>query len=114
MRFAVFISLAAIAAAQPASAPEVKPGQPVDLQVLSRTVRTVNGSTQRGEAVKAQVEKLLADSASLIAAGRSGEARHRLVNALTLLNGKAWDQKEEFVWSLALRPDKVVADSSLP
>jgi len=31
-----------------------------------------------------------------------------------LLKGDAWDAKQEYQWSLALRPDAVIADSSLP
>jgi len=97
-----------------AQAPEARPGQQLDLQTLGRTVRAKQSSTQLTAAAKAAVEKLLADSASLQAAGRTGEARRLLANALTLLGARKWDQKEEFVWSLALRPDKVVADSLLP
>ena len=97
-----------------AQAPEARPGQQLDLQTLGRTVRAKQSSTQLTAAAKAAVEKLLADSASLQAAGRTGEARRLLANALTLLGDRKWDQKEEFVWSLALRPDKVVADSLLP
>ena len=97
-----------------AQAPEARPGQQLDLQTLGRTVRAKQSSTQLTAAAKAAVEKLLADSASLQAAGRTGEACRLLANALTLLGDRKWDQKEEFVWSLALRPDKVVADSLLP
>jgi len=97
-----------------AQAPEARPGQQLDLQTLGRAVRAKQSSTQLTAAAKAAVEKLLADSASLQAAGRTGEARRLLANALTLLGDRKWDQKEEFVWSLALRPDKVVADSLLP
>ena len=103
----VVVALAAgIAAAQTPNTPELRPGQQVDLQVLARTVRAMPNS--------AQAEKLIAESATLQAAGRTGEARHRLVNAWAMLSGRGWDQKEEFVWSLALRPDRIVADSSLP
>src|SRR6266699_3353591 len=103
----VVVALAAgIAAAQTQNTPEMRPGQQVDLQVLARTVRTMPAAPQ--------AEKLIAESATLQAAGRTGEARHRLINAWALLSGRAWDQKEEFVWSLALRPDRIVADSSLP
>ena len=58
-----------------------------------------------------EVDKLISESAAGIP---RGEARRKLANAWVLLKGGTWDQKQEYQWSLALRPDAVVADSSLP
>src|SRR5438105_1680621 len=106
MRIAALICLtAALASAQPQGIPDMRPGQQIDLQLLARAVRTMQSTAK--DTVKAPAEKLLTESASLQAAGRTGEARRRLVNARALLSGRSWDQKEEFVWSLALRPGKI-------
>ncbi len=56
----------------------------------------------------------MADSTALQAAGRRGEACRPLAHATTLLNGRTWDAREEFAWSLALRTEKILADSSIP
>ena len=101
------MSLTVLACAQ---TQEITAGQPIDLQALSRAVR----AKQAPDAVKPAVDKLLTEAGPLQAAGRTGEARHRLANAWALVNGRAWDQKEEFLWSLTLRTDKIVADSALP
>lgn len=115
MRFLGYILIVLLAAAEAvAQRPEARPGQPIEAQALAREVRALQGSSQLSGTAKDSVDKLLADSVPLLSAGRSGEARRLLANALTLLGGRKWDRKEEFVWSLALRPDKVVADSSLP
>jgi dienelactone hydrolase len=73
-------------------------------------VRTLR-RTATAEALTAQADKLIADSGSGIP---RGEARRKLANAWVLLKGGSWDSKQEYQWSLALRPDAVVVDSSLP
>jgi poly(3-hydroxybutyrate) depolymerase len=85
-------------------APERQP----DYQALSSAVRTLR-RTATGDTAPA--DKLIAESTSGIP---RGESRRKLANALVLLQGGAWDMKQEYQWSLALRPDAVVADSSLP
>jgi len=104
---AVGVAATVLAAQTPAGiAPERQP----DYQALSSAVRTLR-RTATGEALTSQADKLIADSASGIP---RGEARRKLANAWVLLQGKSWDAKQEYQWSLALRPDAVVADSSLP
>src|SRR5690349_1627531 len=94
--------------AQPA-APAIAPERQPDFQALSAAVRTLRRSSSGDMA--AQVDRLVVESGS----GPSrGEARRKLANAWVLLSGGSWDNRQEYQWSLALRPDTVVADSSLP
>jgi poly(3-hydroxybutyrate) depolymerase len=90
-------------------APGIAPERQPDFQALSTAVRTLRRNAT-DVALTAQVDKLVADSAGVA----RGEARRKLANAWVLLQGEAWDQRREYQWSLALRPDAVVADSSLP
>ena len=105
IRTVLFISLAVGLQGQ-----SLTPTQQPELQALSTAVRNARRSTTAAEAVKAQVDKLIADAG----ASPAGEARRRMANALALLNGQTWDQSQEFAWSLALRPSRVVNDSSAP
>jgi poly(3-hydroxybutyrate) depolymerase len=86
-----------------APAPEIDPAAQPDLQAFSTTVRTLRRTSAASDEVKARADKLLAEG-----------GRRALANAYLLLNGKPWDEKQEFAWSLSLRPNAVVADSSLP
>ena len=86
--------------------PGISPDRQPDYQALSNAVRTL-----RRAGGNSDVDKLISESAAGIP---RGEARRKLANAWVLLKGGAWDQKQEYQWSLALRPDAVVADSSLP
>jgi len=90
-------------------APSLAPERQPDYQTLSGAVRALR-RTATGDGA-AQADKLIAASGSGIA---RGEARRKLANAWVLLKGGTWDAKQEYQWSLALRPDAVVADSSLP
>jgi len=89
-----------------AQTPGISPERQPDYQALSAAVRTL-----RRAGGSPEVDKLISESAAGIS---RGEARRKLANAWVLLKGGAWDQKQEYQWSLALRPDAVVADSSLP
>jgi dienelactone hydrolase len=89
-----------------AQTPGISPERQPDYQALSAAVRTL-----RRAGGSPEVDKLISESTAGIP---RGEARRKLANAWVLLKGGAWDQKQEYQWSLALRPDAVVADSSLP
>lgn len=99
---AALVSAVLLSAQTPGISPERQP----DYQALSAAVRTL-----RRAGGSPEVDKLISESAAGIS---RGEARRKLANAWVLLKGGAWDQKQEYQWSLALRPDAVVADSSLP
>ena len=86
--------------------PGISPDRQPDYQALSAAVRTLRRAGGNPE-----VDKLISESAAGIP---RGEARRKLANAWVMLKGGTWDQKQEYQWSLALRPDTVVADSSLP
>jgi poly(3-hydroxybutyrate) depolymerase len=99
---------AAVLGAQP-TAPGISPERQPDYQALSGAVRTLRRSAAPD--VATQVDKLVSEAGPSVA---RGEARRKLANAWALLKGESWDKKAEFQWSLALRPDAVVADSTLP
>jgi poly(3-hydroxybutyrate) depolymerase len=105
---AACVAAAVLGAQTPAAG--ITPARQPDYQALSSAVRTLR-RTATGEALTTQVDKLIADSGSGVP---RGEARRKLANAWVLLKGGTWDAKQEYQWSLALRPDAVVADSSLP
>ena len=88
--------------------------QTLDNTALGRGARALQASSTAAAEAKAAAAKLIGESTPLQNGGQSGEARRRLANAYTLLNGKAWDAREEFFWSLRIRADKVVADSGSP
>ncbi|HWB86640.1 MAG TPA: prolyl oligopeptidase family serine peptidase [Bryobacteraceae bacterium] len=109
------IILSLTAWALPAQTPgAASVGPQAGLQALFQAVRSLRRTAQPSDDVKAQVDKLLSRSAPDQRAGRTGEARRLMAQALTLLRGGTWDARQEFLWSLALRPERVVADPTLP
>ena len=88
--------------AQP-PAPEINPAAQPELQAFTQAVRTLRRTSAASDDVKAKADKLLAEG-----------GRRNAASAYALLTAKTWDEKQEFAWSLALRPDVLVADSSLP
>lgn len=104
---AVWVTAAVLGAQAPP--PDIAPERQPDLQTLSQAVRGLRRAAANNE-LAAQADQLVAAAAGLA----RGEARRKLANAWVLLTGKSWDRKQEYQWSLALRPDGVVADSSLP
>ena len=82
------------------------------------TLRVVYNSRKatvnpQGE-LKAQIDAVDKEVADAIRAGRMGEVRRQLAKGMALLNGIAWTPALDFQNSLALRTDRVVADSSAP
>ena len=92
----------ALVRAQP-PAPEINPAAQPDLSTFTQAVRTLRRTSAAGEDVKAKADKLLAEG-----------GRRNAANAYALLTAKTWDEKQEYAWSLVLRPGVLVADSSLP
>jgi pimeloyl-ACP methyl ester carboxylesterase len=84
------------------------------VQALSQALRTLQANLKVADAVKAQVDKLAAEAATSQSAGNLGEARRRLLHAVALQRGLAWDQKAEFSGSLRLRTAVTVTDSARP
>lgn len=105
---AAWVAASVLSAQTPA--PGIAPERQPDYQGLSAAVRALR-RTATAQALTEQVDKLVAESGAGIA---RGEARRKLANAWVLLKGGSWDSQQEYQWSLALRPDAVVADSSLP
>ena len=80
---------------------------------LTTEVRTLRTSSTASAEAKAAAQKLATEAQPLQFSGGAGEARRKLANAYTLLKGGTWDAKQEYAWSLALRPDQVVSDAAL-
>lgn len=94
-----------------AQAPTPNASDQPDTQTLSAAVRALRRTAQVSDEIKAQADRLIAEAGP----GRGGgDSRRKLANALVLLEGDSWDETQEYAWSLALRPDQNVADSSLP
>ncbi len=104
----------AVAAAQTPSAGPPRLQPQADPASLTQQVQKLRGTAKVSPEATAQIDKLLAEANSLQSAGRRGEANRPLAHAMTLLNGRTWDAREEFAWSLALRTEKILADSSIP
>ena len=100
---------AAILSAQ--SPPAITQASQPDLQTLSTAVRTLRRTAPVSDEVKSKADQLISEAGP----GRGGvDSRRKLANAWILLKGEPWDDKQEYAWSLALRPNEIVADSSLP
>jgi pimeloyl-ACP methyl ester carboxylesterase len=78
-----------------------------DTQTLSRTVQGLRKAAS-------PADPLIQEATALLEAGQTGEARRRLAHAQAMLTGKPWDAREEFLWSLALRPHRLAIDPGLP
>lgn len=93
------------------SSPAITQASQPDIQTLSTAVRALRRTAPVSDEIRAKADQLIAEAGP----GRGGsDSRHKLANAWILLQGESWDQKQEYAWSLALRPDEIVADSSLP
>jgi predicted esterase len=111
-----FLSLSlgiALVAQTPAPPPDLSPANQPALQALSTALRSLRGTSTASDDAKSKADKLIADAQPLQTSGQTAEARRRLAQAYVLLKGNAWDAKQEFAWSLALRQEPVV-DSALP
>jgi dienelactone hydrolase len=108
------VLLAASGARAQGPQPPSNPDPQTDTQMLAAAARNLSRASKVSDDIKAQADKLITDGAALQTSGQTGEMRRKLGNAITLLNGQAWDPKAELAWSLALRVDDQVADSSLP
>src|SRR5438128_1784938 len=78
-----------------------------DTPTLARTVQGLRRAA-------GPADPLIQEATTLLEAGQSGEARRRLAHAQALLTGKTWEAREEWLWSLALRPERYAMDSGLP
>ena len=110
------LTTALILGAQGRNAPSgpMNPNQQPEVQALSQSVQALRRAAQLNATAGAQADKLLQDAASLMQAGQTGEARRKLANAQAVITGKTWDAKEEFAWSLAIRPHRLVLDPARP
>ena len=82
------------------------------LQSLSQAVRTLQTNMKVADSVKSQVDALVAEATQLQRAGNAAEARRRMVHAIAVQRGLAWDQKAEFAGSLLIQTSGVVVDAS--
>jgi poly(3-hydroxybutyrate) depolymerase len=64
--------------------------------------------------LKAQLDAIDRELAEATRLGRTGEMRRLLAKGSALLAGRAWTPEAEFLTSVVIRTDRVVADSSKP
>src|SRR3954463_4328341 len=98
----------------PAPSRPLTPGEQPDVQTLSRTIQALRRGATPAAATAAKADQLIEDATSLLGDAQSGEARRKLAHAQALITGKTWDTREEFLWSLALRPQRLAMDPALP
>ncbi len=126
--FAFLCGAAALMAQAPRVNPEAAPATPdeiiaamsareeyrPDVSIMTTIVRSLRPVAKVSDAVKAETDKLSAEAQPFLQSGNTGEARRRLAQAVCLLLGRAWNAREEYGASLALRTDMTVADLSRP
>ena len=126
--FAVLFCAATLCAQAPRVNPEVAASTPEeiiaamsareeyrpDVQIMTAIVRSLLNVTKAGAAAKAEATKLNADAQPYLSSGNTGEARRLLAHAVCILLGRTWNDKEEYLASLVLRPNVYVADLSIP
>ena len=88
------------------------PEQQPDTLTLATSLRLAMQSAPA--ALRENANRMVAESNDLQRAGRTGEMRRKLAQAVALLHGQSWDAKQEFAWSLALRPERIVIEPSQP
>jgi poly(3-hydroxybutyrate) depolymerase len=64
--------------------------------------------------LKAQIDALDAQIAEAGRLGKSGELRRLFAKGINLLNGRPWTPEVEYMHSIVLRTDRVIADSTKP
>src|SRR3954466_8332679 len=64
--------------------------------------------------LKTQIDALDAQIAEATRLGKTGELRRLFAKGINLLNRRAWTPEVEYMHSIVLRTDRVVADSAKP
>lgn len=64
--------------------------------------------------LKAQLDAVDQAMADALKSGRIGEVRRQVAKGMVLLGGREWTAALDYQYSLAVRSDRVVADSSVP
>lgn len=108
------LALLTLSGQGPAPNRPLTPGDQPDIQTLSRTVQALRRTAQLSAAAGVEADKLLSDAAALLRVNQTGEARRRLAHAQAVVTGKTWDAREEFLWSLGLRPQRIAVEQSRP
>lgn len=94
--------------------PVIGAAQPADFVALARSTRALLQSSAAPAEAKVEAAKLLAQANELQQSAKSGEARRAVAHAAALARNEPWNAASEFAASLALRPERIVADSSRP
>jgi len=111
MVFKEFACLVAVAAAlQAQEQAPVHAEQQLQTEAMATAARNLARTSKASDDVKARASKLIEESGAV----QGGEVRRKLANAITLLNGEAWNDKAELAWSLAMKVDTEVADAAMP
>jgi poly(3-hydroxybutyrate) depolymerase len=110
----IVAALAIFAQGRGGPARPLTPSDQPEAQALSASVQALRRTAQLSPSAAPQADKLLEESAALLRIGQTGEARRKLTHAQAIVTGKTWDAKDEFLWSLALRPQRLVVEQSRP
>jgi poly(3-hydroxybutyrate) depolymerase len=107
----LFLALA-LHAQQPGPAALARLDTHVNIQSATVSLRTLRNTTKQSDAVKAEVDKLMKQGATYLAAGNTGETRRLIYHCLCLLGGKPWTPTTEYAQALLLRTETPIADPS--
>jgi poly(3-hydroxybutyrate) depolymerase len=64
--------------------------------------------------LKAQIDAVEEEIAAALRFGQSAQVRRLIAKGTALLNGRSWTDQDDFDQSLALKSDRLFADSSIP
>ncbi len=98
----------------PSTARPLSPGDGMDATTLSRNVQALRRATALSSDAATRADNLIHEASSLLSAGQSGQARRKLAAAHAVITGQPWTTREEYLWSLALRPRAIVMEPSAP
>jgi predicted esterase len=84
------------------------------LEQLPGTISRALAALEPGPEVQAEIQRLFLVAVGHYTAGRTGEARRTLYQALAVVLGRGWTERDDYWRSLLLRTDAVVSDPARP
>jgi hypothetical protein len=81
---------------------------------MSRTVQSLRRSAQLSADAAAKADELTKHATAALSSGQTGEARRKFAAAQAVITGQPWTIKEEYLWSLVLRPRPIVMEPAVP
>lgn len=109
---AISHTLVLLAQGPPPTRP-VSPGDRFDMQTMSRTVQSLRRSAQLSADAAAKADELTKQATAALTVGQTADARRKFAAAQAVITGQPWTKKEEYLWSLVLRPRPIVMDPAV-